>query len=120
MMGADVKDCSHQHHDRDDCALSTAAELDRAAAIFRALGDSGRLKMLEHLARREHCVSELAETFSEGMSTISQRLRTLRAEGLVSRRRDGKHIYYSLADSHVEELIINALEHAREDALEET
>lgn len=118
MEAAETLENSCAEHDpcaESSCAdLSSAAELDRAAAIFRALGDSGRLRLLEHLARREHCVSELAERFEEGMSTISQRLRTLRAEGLVARRRNGKHVFYRLADDHVEELIRNALEHARE------
>ena len=50
----------------------------------------------------------------EDISTISQRLRVLRNEGLVSRRRQGKHIVYGLADQHVVELIANALAHAAE------
>ena len=62
----------------------------------------------------ERCVSELSEAADATMSTISQRLRVLRAEGLVSRRRAGKHAYYRLADEHVAELIDSALAHARE------
>ena len=48
------------------------------------------------------------------MSTVSQRLRLLRSERLVARRRDGKHVYYALADAHVGELLQAALEHAAE------
>jgi DNA-binding transcriptional ArsR family regulator len=86
----------------------------RAAAIFRAVGDEQRLRILERLAIREWCVSELASAEQEGLSTISQRLRILRAEGLVSRRREGKHIYYAIADQHVAHLVSTALAHAEE------
>lgn len=89
--------------------------IERAAALLRALGDTARLRLLEQLIERERCVSELAASSDEGMSTISQRLRTLRAEGLVSRRREGKHIYYRPADSHVTDLVRVVLEHAAED-----
>ena len=57
----------------------------------------------------------LAAAGNDAMSTVSQRLRLLRSEGLVRRRRDGRHIYYSLTDDHVAELVFNALEHAAED-----
>lgn len=86
----------------------------RAASIFRALGDVERLRLLEKLAEREVCVTELAEASGARMPTVSQRLRVLRAEGLVVQRRDGKHIYYALADQHVVELVRNALQHASE------
>jgi ArsR family transcriptional regulator len=89
------------------------AELERASAIFRAAGDPERLAILEALARGETCVSELATYAGAGMSTVSQRLRLLRDEGLVARRRDGRHIYDSLASDHVAALIETALEHAR-------
>ena len=62
----------------------------------------------------ERCVSELVETLGDKFSTVSQRLRLLRSEGLVARRRDGTHLYYALADVHVTELIQNALAHAAE------
>ena len=57
---------------------------------------------------------ELAAALGEGLSTVSQRLKVLRTEGLVARRRDGKHILYSLADAHVASLLTSALEHAQE------
>lgn len=89
-------------------------ELQRAAELFRALGDPARLRLLERLFRNERCVTELALELGEGLSTVSQRLKVLRAEGLVSRRREGKHIYYCLADDHVINLLANALAHAME------
>src|SRR5688572_16492919 len=87
---------------------------DRAARIFRAAGETSRLRLLERLADGEWCVTELAAAAQVGLSTISQQLRVLKAEHLVKQRRAGKHIYYSLADQHIAKLIRNALEHASE------
>lgn len=89
-------------------------QLERAAAIFRAAGDLSRLKLLHRLCDGEWCVTELAEAAGVGLSTVSQQLRLLRAERIVARRRAGKHIFYSLADSHVSDLIQSAIEHAAE------
>jgi DNA-binding transcriptional ArsR family regulator len=72
--------------------------------------------LLVRLAQGPMCVTEIADTAGETLSTISQRLRVLRAENLVVSRRRGKHIIYALADQHVLELISNALEHALEHA----
>jgi ArsR family transcriptional regulator len=88
--------------------------LERAVRLFKALGDEARLRTLQMLIGREACVSELAATNQEQLSTVSHRLRLLRAEGLVQKRRVGRHIYYSLADEHVVELIRNAIAHASE------
>ena len=87
---------------------------ERAAAIFRAAGDVPRLKILERLCDGEWCVSELAEASESGMSTVSQQLRLLRADLLVTRRREGTHVYYALADDHVRDLIRTVLSHASE------
>jgi len=70
--------------------------------------------MLEMLSEGDLCVSEIAERLGDNLSAVSQRLRLLRSERIVKQRREGKQIYYSLADSHVAQLISNALEHAHE------
>jgi ArsR family transcriptional regulator, lead/cadmium/zinc/bismuth-responsive transcriptional repressor len=59
-------------------------------------------------------VTELADATGASLSAVSQRLRVLRAEGLVATRRAGRHIFYALTDHHVAELIGNALAHATE------
>jgi DNA-binding transcriptional ArsR family regulator len=79
-----------------------------------AIGDVPRLRLLALLAQGEACVTELAESEGESISTISQRLRVLRGENLVLRKRRGKHINYVLADQHVMDLVFNALAHASE------
>lgn len=116
MSGATGKEvCDAHESPSEDPARFHPDVVERAASVFRALGDTARLVLLERLAVRELCVSDLAELSGEGLSTVSQRLRTLRAEGLVRRRRSGKHVYYTLADDHVAGLIRNALEHASEE-----
>jgi len=88
--------------------------LERAAGMFRAMGDAPRLRILHLLLRGEVCAGEIVTALGEKFSTVSQRLRVLRSEGLVGRRRDGSHMYYALADDHVKELVANALAHASE------
>lgn len=94
--------------------MAAEETLEPAARLFRALGDAARLRILAQLAGGELCVGELAAGAQAEISTISQRLRILRMEGLVARRRDGKHVLYRLADGHVAEMITNALAHAAE------
>lgn len=86
-----------------------------AAAYFRAMGEPGRLSTLLELRAGEACVSELAEALGVGLPALSQRLRVLRQAGLVRSRREGRHIFYTLHDDHVAQLIDNALAHASED-----
>jgi len=88
--------------------------LEHAARLFRALGEPSRLRLLALLAQGPLCVSEVAVIENESISTISQRLRVLRAERLVTRARQGKHILYALADQHVADLVSSALAHASE------
>lgn len=88
--------------------------LEVAARLFRAIGDTPRLRLLALLGQGEACVTELAQAERENISTISQRLRVLRSEHLVVRKRRGKHINYGLADEHVMDLVFNALAHASE------
>ena len=102
------------HEHREAVTQPDPAAIEEAAGLFRAAGEPERLRLLAMLGDGERCVSELSEAADATMSTISQRLRVLRAEGLVSRRRAGKHAYYRLADEHVAELIDSALAHARE------
>ena len=86
----------------------------RAAAIFRALGDPSRLQLLALLSQREMCVTELTERLGDNLPAISQRLKLLRIEKIVRSRRQGKHIYYSLSDEHIKNLISNGLAHGEE------
>jgi DNA-binding transcriptional ArsR family regulator len=70
-----------------------------AAARFRALGDETRLRLLEQLAAGERSVAELMELMGLGQSLVSHHLRALREAGLVHDRREGRWVYYSIAES---------------------
>jgi ArsR family transcriptional regulator, lead/cadmium/zinc/bismuth-responsive transcriptional repressor len=95
-------------------SLPGDASFGRAARMLHAAGDEARLRLLTRLSEGEKCVTEISAESGEGMSTISQRLKILRSEGLVVGRREGKHIYYSLADRHVYDVILTILAHADE------
>lgn len=76
-----------------------------AATFLKALAHEGRLMILCHLSTGEKSVSELENLLSQRQAAVSQQLARLRIEGLVTYRRDGKAIYYSLADTKVERTI---------------
>jgi DNA-binding transcriptional ArsR family regulator len=104
----------HHHAPRLVAELPDDVQLEEASAMFRALGDPARLRLLAHLAGGEVCVSELAELEDENLTTVSARLKTLHTVRLVKRRREAKHIYYALSDDHVLQLVESAIEHAAE------
>jgi DNA-binding transcriptional ArsR family regulator len=106
--------CKTSDHARAEGLLRPAAALERAAQILRAMGDGSRLRILDLLKKRELCVTEIVAAVGEKFTTVSQRLKLLRSEGLIVRRREGNHIYYALSDRHVVDLILNALAHAKE------
>lgn len=85
--------------------------------LFSALGDPTRLKILRTLADSEDGVSvgDLAERAGLSASAISHQLRLLNDRNLVSARRAGRVVFYSIADDHVRTLIATGLEHAQED-----
>jgi len=84
------------------------------AEIFKALGDTTRVRMLDALARDEVCVCDLAGMLGLTESAVSHQLRLLRSLRLVKSRRDGRHIYYALADQHIVKLFEQGLEHVQE------
>ncbi len=102
------------HEDAPLAPLPDAAQVERAAALFRALGDPGRLSVLLLLRGGEACVSAVADALGGPLPTISQRLKVLEREGLVRRRREGRHIHYALVDEHLRDIIENGLVHAGE------
>jgi ArsR family transcriptional regulator, lead/cadmium/zinc/bismuth-responsive transcriptional repressor len=113
---SEIEGCTAETHGRRTGELSPAPHesCERAAAIFRAMGDVNRLRLLSLLAKSEMCVTELTVALNDNLPAISQRLKLLRAERLVSPRRKGKHIFYSLADNHIAELVANGLAHGDE------
>ena len=82
--------------------------------LFKLFGDSTRLRILWTLKGREMCVDGLSTAIGVSVSAVSHQLKALKVANLVRSRRDGKFIYYSLCDEHVESLLSIALEHLRE------
>ncbi|MDI6878338.1 MAG: metalloregulator ArsR/SmtB family transcription factor [Desulfitobacteriaceae bacterium] len=92
-------------------SLDRATEL---ADLFKTLGDPTRIRIMDALAKSEFCVCDLAELLDLSQSATSHQLRVLRNSNLVKYRRDGKMVYYSLQDNHVQELYRQGLEHIDE------
>jgi ArsR family transcriptional regulator len=83
--------------------MATATDLSRAARLFHALSDETRLAVLEMLQQRERCVCELQDELEAAQSRLSFHLRVLKEAGLVSDRKDGRWVHYSLnADTFAE------------------
>ncbi len=89
-------------------------ELADLADLFKVFSDSTRIKILYELLEKEENVSDLADHLDMTQSAISHQLSTLRTSKLVKGRRDGKEIYYSLADDHVKDILSIGLEHIAE------
>ncbi len=110
----DVCDYMHTH---DDILKSVKAQMphDEAlfdlAELFKIFGDSTRIKILYVLFESEMCVCDIATLVGVSQSAISHQLRVLKQANLIKPRRDGKTVFYSLADDHVRTIINNGTEH---------
>lgn len=84
------------------------------AELYKIFGDHTRIRILCVLWEHELCVCDIAKLLSMTQSAISHQLRVLKSARLIRSRRDGKTVFYSLADDHVRTLINCAIEHVRE------
>ena len=82
--------------------------------LFKIFGDTTRIKIMYALYEGEMCVCAISELLNMTQSAISHQLKTLKDANLVSARRDGKEIYYSLSDEHVKSIIAEGFEHITE------
>ena len=90
-------------------------ELYDLAELFKVFGDSTRIRILYVLFEAEVCVCDLAQALNMTQSAISHQLKILKQSKLVKSRREGKSIFYSLADGHVRTIIAQGQEHIEED-----
>ena len=95
--------------------LPEETELYDLAELFKVFGDSTRIRILFVLFEAEVCVCDLAKALNMTQSAISHQLRILKQNKLVKSRREGKSIFYSLADNHVRTIINQGREHIEED-----
>ncbi len=86
------------------------------ADIFKILGNSTRIKILDVLAKSEMCVCDIVAVLGINQSAVSHQLRLLRTSRLVKNRQEGKVVYYSLDDEHIEQLFKAGLDHVRHDS----
>lgn len=84
------------------------------AELFKVFGDSTRVRILCALFESEMCVCDIAELLNMTQSAISHQLRVLKQARLVKARRDGKTVYYSLADGHIQTIFNQGIEHVTE------
>ena len=102
------------HEDQVHAALATLIDqrlADGVAAIFQALADPTRLRLISALLPGELCVCDLAAVLGMTQSAVSHQLRLLRALKLVKNRKEGRVVYYSLDDEHIRDLFVRGAEH---------
>ena len=85
------------------------------ADLFKVFSDSTRIRILYLLIGGEKNVSDISDELSMNQSAVSHQLKTLKQADLVKVRREGKAMFYSLADSHVESILKIGMEHIMED-----
>lgn len=84
------------------------------AELFKVFGDSTRVRIICALFESEMCVCDIAGVLNMTQSAISHQLRVLKQARLVKYRRDGKTVFYSLADDHIQTIFNQAFEHIME------
>lgn len=110
-------DFLHLHEDVVEEVKNSMPEEDKLydlADFFKVFADSTRIKILYVLLVHEMCVCDLAGTLGMSQSAISHQLRTLKQMDLVRSRREGKTVFYSLADNHIASILSQGLEHIEE------
>lgn len=97
-----------------DLTAPTPEQLCDLADLFKVFGDSTRIRILYALIGGELCVGEIAAMLEMTSSAVSHQLAILRRNKLIGSRRDGKSVFYSLADGHVRTVLSQGLEHLTE------
>lgn len=113
-------DCAPQNQDLVDTVKNSLPNFDEIMDLsdfFKVMSDSTRLQLLISLQYSEMCVSDLANVLNMTKSAISHQLKALRMSKLVKSRKDGKTVYYSLDDEHVEEILAMASHHLKENGV---
>ena len=109
------ENCVHEDIvDRVDHELPCEEELYDLAELFKIFGDTTRIRILYALLENEMCVCDIAVLLGMHQSAISHQLRILKQARLIKFRRDGKSVFYSLADDHVHTILAQGMEHIGE------
>ena len=113
----DICSCTIIHEDIVQAAskqMLPTETIKDLAELFKIFGDPTRIKLLHSLKCSEMCVCDLAACLGMTHSAISHQLRVLKAYNLVKARKQGKVVYYTLADSHVTAILNTGLDHVNE------
>lgn len=111
-----LENCPHYNKiDEAKKKEPTRNEILNLSNMFKLFADDTRLRIICILLKQELCVCDICETLELNQSTVSHQLQLLRNSNLVKYRREGKQIFYSLQDEHVERIISQALEHILEE-----
>lgn len=102
----------HDHVEKDE--IPNDEVLYRLADLFKTFGDPTRIRILSSLKHHELCVCDIAELLGMTQSAISHQLRVLKQMELVKFRKEGKTVFYSLADDHVYTILNQGLDHVNE------
>ena len=97
--------------DRVESVMPDEQQLLDLSEFFKVFGDSTRIKILYVLSQSEMCVCDIASLLQMGQSAISHQLRVLKQMQLVKFRRDGKTVFYSLSDNHIQTILAQGMEH---------
>ncbi len=112
-----VCECKHVHEELIASLKEQTPDesvLIRLADLFKIFGDPTRIKILYALLEHEMCVCDIAQLLGMTQSSISHQLRILKQSSLVKFRREGKMVFYSLADQHVMTILSQGFEHVTE------
>ncbi|WP_027623612.1 ArsR/SmtB family transcription factor [Clostridium lundense] len=110
----EVCSCCKVHNDCVNCVKKNMLDNEtftRLSDLFKVLGDYTRIKIIYALFNKELCVCDIAELLDMSQSSISHQLRILKAARLVKFRKEGKVVFYSLDDNHIDQIINSGLEH---------
>ncbi len=116
--GVEVCDTIEVHEDLVKKVMENMpeeTELYDLAELFKIFSDSSRIRILFVLFEAEVCVCDIAKMLNMSQSAVSHQLRILKQSKLVKNRREGKSVFYSLADDHVRTIIAQGREHIEED-----
>ncbi len=86
--------------------------LEKTVALFKIFADQSRLNIIALLIEKEYCVQDISETLNMSQSSVSHQLKRLRTSNIVKAKRQGKHMIYSLKDTHIKDLYLVAHAHA--------
>lgn len=111
-----ISDCEVIHEDivnKVKANMNDEKEIVKLAGLFKIYGDPTRLRIISALDQHEMCVCDIAVLINMTKSAVSHQLRTLKEANLVKSRKDGRVVFYSLDDKHIEDIFKIGLEHIR-------